>query len=200
MQLPTRPSTYLLGLLLIVFGALVFWLNRTVDNPALQSAIEESKKKTANASPSTSMGSGPSGFVPPQARPIDPANQAIADQMFDPEQPPTRDLEIVDHFVEVLRRATGANPIGDNADITYALTGGGEPNRPRVFPPAHKAVKGGQLVDRWGTPFWFHPNSGTQMEIRSAGPDKEMFTVDDVILNPSPAGLGATPQGNQPPR
>jgi hypothetical protein len=30
------------------------------------------------------------------------------------------------------------------------------------------------------------------MEIRSGGPDKQMFTQDDVILNPSPAGFGAT--------
>jgi len=32
------------------------------------------------------------------------------------------------------------------------------------------------------------------MEIRSAGPDKQLFTDDDIVQNPSPAGLGATPQ------
>jgi hypothetical protein len=72
-----------------------------------------------------------------------------------------------------------------------ALTGDGG-RLPHLFPPRHRTVRGGQLVDRWGTPYWFHPNSGNQMEIRSAGPDKNLFTLDDVVLNPSPEGLGAS--------
>ena len=48
----------------------------------------------------------------------------------------------------------------------------------------------GQLVDRWGTAYWFHPNSSYQMEIRSAGPDKNLFTADDVVKNPGPDNMG----------
>jgi hypothetical protein len=192
MPLPTRPSTYLLTGLVLLLGGLVFWLNRTANNPELQAAIQAAKKKNTTVTSAASSGSASAATVRDfRSLPVDPANQAMADEMFSEESPPARDLEIVDHFVEVLRRAHGSNPVGDNADITYAMTGGGEPGRPRVFPPAHKAVRNGQLVDRWGTPLWFHPNSGTQMEIRSAGPDKELFTSDDVIHNPSPNGLGA---------
>jgi hypothetical protein len=39
----------------------------------------------------------------------------------------------------------------------------------------------GELVDYWGTPFFFHQLSGTEMEIRSAGPDRVMWTVDDLV-------------------
>jgi len=37
------------------------------------------------------------------------------------------------------------------------------------------------LVDAWGTPFFFHQLSGHEMEIHSAGPDKIMWTADDLV-------------------
>jgi hypothetical protein len=37
----------------------------------------------------------------------------------------------------------------------------------------------GELTDRWGTPFFFHQVSKAQMEVRSAGPDRRMWTADD---------------------
>jgi len=49
-------------------------------------------------------------------------------------------------------------------------------------------------VDRWGMPFWFHPNTAHQVEIRSAGPDRQLFTDDDLVINPSPEGFGASPE------
>ncbi len=42
----------------------------------------------------------------------------------------------------------------------------------------------GELCDRWGTPFFFHAESGTKMEIRSAGPDRQLWTDDDGVLKP----------------
>ncbi len=39
----------------------------------------------------------------------------------------------------------------------------------------------GELVDRWGTPYFFHQISGADTEIRSAGPDKIMYTADDIV-------------------
>lgn len=38
-----------------------------------------------------------------------------------------------------------------------------------------------ELVDNWGTPFFFHQLSGTDMEIHSAGPDRRMWTPDDLV-------------------
>ena len=40
----------------------------------------------------------------------------------------------------------------------------------------------GELVDNWGTPFFFHSLSRTEMEIRSAGPDHKMWTGDDLVM------------------
>jgi hypothetical protein len=39
----------------------------------------------------------------------------------------------------------------------------------------------GELLDAYGTPFFFHQLSGTVMEIRSAGVDKKMWTFDDEV-------------------
>ncbi|HEY1108604.1 MAG TPA: hypothetical protein VGE76_08235 [Opitutaceae bacterium] len=76
------------------------------------------------------------------------------------------------------------NPVGENADITAALTGA---NRLELalIPKNHPAINAkGELCDRWGTPFRFHQLSGEQMEIRSAGPDRKFATEDDATFHP----------------
>lgn len=132
----------------------------------------------------------------PPPRQLDSGIQAIVDQLHLPDQPPSRDLELINSLLTEYGKAFAGNPIGENSDVTAALIGGDDVPAGRFFPRQHSAIKNGQLVDRWGTPYWFHPNSATQMEIRSAGPDKQLFTNDDVVANPSPAGLGATPVQN----
>jgi len=74
--------------------------------------------------------------------------------------------------------------VGENAEITAVLAGR---NRLQLalIPPSHPAInRAGELCDRWGTPFFFHALSGTQMEIRSAGPDRRLWSADDVVLTP----------------
>ena len=132
----------------------------------------------------------------PTARPeIDPVNDQKASQLNAPGQSVQDDLRIVAEFTDLIGKAGLNATFGDNADITAALTGtqyAGQ--KGHLFPRQHNALRGGQLVDRWGTPFWFHANGPGQLEIRSAGPDKQLFTPDDVSHNPSPPGLGVTPE------
>ncbi len=76
------------------------------------------------------------------------------------------------------------NPWGDNRDITAALSGQNS-RRVALIPPSHPAIsKDGELLDRWGTPLLFHQLSGTAMEVRSAGPDRVLYTADDTVLTP----------------
>ena len=75
----------------------------------------------------------------------------------------------------------GENPVGSNAEIMKAMMGG-NPKQARLGPPEGQTVNGeGELVDRWGTPIFFHQMSATEMEIRSAGPDRKLYTSDDVV-------------------
>lgn len=78
------------------------------------------------------------------------------------------------------------NPVGSNAEIARALTGENTFHL-AMIPKRHPAINSnGELVDRWGTPFFFHQLSGTRMEIRSAGPDRKLYTPDDAVLSPDP--------------
>jgi hypothetical protein len=78
------------------------------------------------------------------------------------------------------RNAFGENPVGTNAEITRALTGGNP--RQAKFADNEVKIKAGQIVDRWDHPYFFHQLSRTEMEIRSAGPDGVMWTKDDEVL------------------
>ncbi len=70
-------------------------------------------------------------------------------------------------------------PLGDNRDIARALAGGNR--RGLVLVPTNDpAFRDGQLVDPWGTPYWFHPRAPDAIDIVSAGADRKLFTDDDV--------------------
>ena len=76
----------------------------------------------------------------------------------------------------------GGNPVGTNPEISSALNGENPRQAKFINPESGLRINGkGELVDFWGTPFFFHQLSGTEMEIRSAGPDKVMWTADDLV-------------------
>jgi len=75
------------------------------------------------------------------------------------------------------------NPVGTNPEITAALNGDNPKGVKFINEDSGLRINGrGELVDYWGTPFFFHQISGTEMEIRSAGPDKTMWTPDDLVM------------------
>jgi len=78
----------------------------------------------------------------------------------------------------------GGNPVGDNAEITAALNGRNA--RQVVFlnqeEDGVRINARGELVDNWNTPYFFHQLSRTEMEIRSAGSDRRMWTADDLVI------------------
>jgi hypothetical protein len=71
-------------------------------------------------------------------------------------------------------------PLGSNEEIAAALRGKNRaqlrflPDDSPVFNPS------GQIIDRWGSPLFFHATSRDRLDIRSAGPDREMWTADDL--------------------
>jgi hypothetical protein len=96
--------------------------------------------------------------------------------------PPEIVLQKVAHAIHDYASMFGGNPVGTNPEITAALNG----NNPRqanfISPEDGMRVNGnGELVDPWGTPFFFHQLSGSLTEIRSAGPDRKMWTSDDLV-------------------
>ena len=93
------------------------------------------------------------------------------------------DLDKVTLMLRDFRTGMGENPVGTNAEIMKAVMGG-NPKGARLGPPENQAINAaGELIDRWGTPIFFHQLSKSDMEIRSAGPDRQMFTEDDIIAH-----------------
>jgi len=91
-------------------------------------------------------------------------------------------LENVRHAIHDFGSRFGGNPVGTNLEITRAL-GGDNPGQVN-FLNADAGLRvnaNGELIDPWGTPYFFHQLSGSEMEIHSAGPDKIMWTQDDLI-------------------
>ncbi|MCB1209754.1 MAG: hypothetical protein KDK97_10525, partial [Verrucomicrobiales bacterium] len=71
-------------------------------------------------------------------------------------------------------------PLGSNQEIATALRGRNAMNL--IFIPLDHPAIGvdGQLIDRWGSPLFFHVESRDHIDIRSAGPDKVMWSDDDL--------------------
>ncbi len=101
---------------------------------------------------------------------------------FRPANPATvRDIEKISLMFNNYRTITGENPVGTNAEIMKSLMGG-NPKGVRLGPPEGQSLNGnGELLDRWGTPYFFHQRAKDVMEIRSAGPDRILWTGDDVV-------------------
>ena len=114
---------------------------------------------------------------PPAAAPAEPV----------PETPESASLPaptVLENMRTTLRQyaaALGENPVGTNPEITSALTGENPKQINFLKPDGNRVNPKGELVDTWGTPYFFHQLSAHQMEIRSAGPDRIMYTADDLV-------------------
>lgn len=96
-----------------------------------------------------------------------------------------RDLEILRDVVrdcQLLIKDFDRYHLPGNPEIVRFLQGA-NPDRlawlPRDFPFVNEK---GELLDRHGTPIFFHRLSGTGFEYCSAGPDGELWTADDVVV------------------
>ena len=97
-------------------------------------------------------------------------------------QPEARaDIQNVGLMFRDYRTRLGGNPVGSNREIMKSVMGGNSAQATLGPPPGQTLNDNGELVDRWGTPYFFHQLSKTHMEIRSAGPDQKLWTSDDVV-------------------
>jgi hypothetical protein len=97
-------------------------------------------------------------------------------------QTPEQELQQVSFSIESFRKSLGSNPVGANAEITQSLLGDNDKKLQIGLPDGVKQNAAGEMVDRWGTPYFFHQQSATEMEIRSAGPDRKLWTDDDLQI------------------
>ena len=181
------------GLLLLCAAAVValwFFLRPAtgpVANPATPtkpSAVSAPQALTNNASPNSNASTGlplsaspqagnGSSTVPARLEPLPPELASL---------PPETILDNMRTTFRQYRDRFGGNPVGTNPEITRALQGE-NPKQINFLKADGNRVNGnGELVDPWGTPYFFHQLSAKEMEIHSAGPDGKMWTQDDLII------------------
>lgn len=97
---------------------------------------------------------------------------------------PADDLSTIELLFTEFRKNHGGNPVGENEEIAAALLGRNAKHLAYLPESGSFLDRQGRLIDRWGTPYVFHSLSSSRTEIRSAGPDRELWTSDDVILPP----------------
>ena len=185
----------LAGILTSLPIAVVIWMNLrpampTVEIPkpppavtAVSSPLAPDRSISTELPPALGETFPPS--PPADARQNDLANPAVAPTV--PTAPSNTDpvtaldLDKITLMFRDFRTLTGGNPVGTNAEIMKSLMGG-NPKGAMLGPPEGQSLnENGELIDHWGTPYFFHQLSRDLMEIRSAGPDKIMWTGDDVI-------------------
>jgi hypothetical protein len=166
-------------------------------NPVTRTAEESSSVTSSMQQPSARQDGSAEGSVvlpsginsnpsPSPASPVILADRAgiaaPATATAEENIPPAIIVENVSRAIRQYGEMFGGNPVGTNPEITAQLNGGNPKQINFIQPEAGMRInEKGELVDAWNTPFFFHQISGTETEIHSAGPDKIMWTQDDLV-------------------
>jgi hypothetical protein len=153
--------------------------------PANSSKPSVAPVNSQNAAPAPSAGpaatAAPGGDLASRAASPNSAPSAPGDTNEPPLLPPATVLDKARVVIHNYHAAFGENPVGTNPEITAALSGKNPKSVNFVAESGLRVNANGEMLDGYGTPFFFHQISGQEMEIRSAGPDRVMWTFDDVV-------------------
>lgn len=167
----------LLLLLIFLLGTALILLSLFPDRllPGKNPPAPSSSQTSARLSPPSTLAS-----PPPQTTYLPIASEA-ASTLASPGGTAEDDLSTIELLLTEYSRHHHGNPVGENIEITASLLG----KNPRRL--AYLENRGpyldtaSRLIDRWGTPYFFHQLSATRTELRSAGPDREFHTPDDIV-------------------
>lgn len=128
-------------------------------------------------------GPGPHTPTPQPAPPRTLPGEAILAGFGSPSQPPREDLRRLRHLFDnalLLTKSARDRPLATPEDWG-ALLLGRWPGTEAMLPTHHPALDAqARVVDRWGTPLHIHALGSGRFELRSAGPDRKLWTQDDV--------------------
>ena len=98
--------------------------------------------------------------------------------------PPETAIENMSRTIRQYGQMFGGNPVGTNPEFAKQLGGDNSKHINFISTDSGMRLDGdGELVDPWGTPYFFHQISGSDTEVRSAGPDRVMYTSDDIVIH-----------------
>jgi len=164
----------LLAVLLIAGLAWWIWLRPTADSGTLSDGWEKEEEV-------------PTQVVVEEEKPLplgDLLLKNYAGELSDPIEDVQKIGRVLENFF-LLVKSIDSFYASTNRDFARLLKG--ENPHELVYVSADHSIynEEGYLIDRWNTPLFFHPLSQGKVEIRSAGPDRELFTKDDIHRTPS---------------
>jgi hypothetical protein len=123
-----------------------------------------------------------SRFAPPQSMNDQSMVSPMARRLSAPDSTPEEDLVVLSEMFEYYCLGNdGQIPTGTNLEITQAFIRKDSLGLAFIGADHTSISSAGELVDRWGSPYVFHAQSSQRMEVRSAGPDRQMHTMDDFV-------------------
>lgn len=171
---PAKPMKWrrILGILVLLTSALllVFWL---------QSRLSEQKARhqqdIAQAMTQAARSRGKASSRPP-------GNEILENYASSTSRPEDDLSALANTFANLLLLLKSDRPfrMGANEEFAAALLGKNAAGEVFLTAPHPALNDQGQLIDRWGTPLFFHVRESTRIDIRSAGPDRKMWTTDDL--------------------
>lgn len=173
-----RRFKILLFLFLLLFLGLWFISNRRHETtPEARTALPSQPSASIVLSPSTN---------PSPTQPDSPLGSKLLLGYADSSFPPEHDLTLMSHLMDnslLLAKSAANRPLSANEDWAGFFRGKNAAHE-RFLPDEHPALNPrGQLIDRWGTPLFFHALGGGRYELRSAGADRKLWTSDDIHRN-----------------
>lgn len=156
----------------------------------------DAANNTSSAIPVRKDLDGQPALVAPQFSELSTTERPpLADRLGAPNTLPESEPKIVLDILTAYRRYFRAFPAGENnRQFVNALLGANKEKLPFI-PHDHPRINAnGELLDAWGTPFYFHQNSRDSVQVRSAGADRIMYTEDDIVAGKAPPQMPGLPQ------
>jgi len=171
----------LIALVLVLVVVLVLMATR---HSSPTTAINSTNSTVQSPAPSSIQVTEIRSFSTPSNPPL--LGETILRDYANTNLPPQNDLTLMSHLVDnslLLLKSAANRPLSANEDWADFLRGKNSAHE-GFLPEQHIALNtNGQLVDRWGTPLFFHAVGNGRFEIRSAGPDRKLWTDDDIHRN-----------------
>lgn len=180
-----RPA--LIGFSVLAIGLVIWWLNET---PSARLPGEPSRNgESQPAAESHSPGAFATNAALPEPSgraPVPLLGETILAGYGSASLPPENDLTLMSRLMGnslLLLKSAADRPLSANEDWADLLRGRNGAQE-RFLPEQHAALNArGQLIDRWQTPLFFHAEGGGRWSVRSAGPDRKLWTGDDLHRN-----------------
>lgn len=132
----------------------------------------------------------PKGAESPSPSEVTSNDALLGDEILQDYASPDRsvqeDLQLIQGLimsVQTLVKNQDPGRMAVNEDVVEVLLGK-NPHKKAFLRRDHPALnERGQLIDRWGSPLFFHLEAADRLDVRSAGPDQRLFTEDDCHLH-----------------